>query len=67
MKLATYNNTGLMEISKITAEGSKLVVTGTIMGSVPVRAVLSGAEARKGLSLMGFRTMLSALRMLVFG
>ena len=66
MKLATNNKTGLMQVTKITAAESKIIVTGNILGAVPVRAVLTAAEAKKGLSMMSFKTILAAIGILVF-
>ena len=61
MKLSLKSNTGLMQITRITADGSKLIFTGTILGSVPIRAVLTPAEMRKALSMLSFKTILSAI------
>ena len=66
MKLALNSNVGLMEVSRIRADGSNLVVTGTILGSVPVRAVLTPAELRKGLSMMSFKTILAVIWIFLF-
>jgi hypothetical protein len=65
MKLGLNDKTGLMDISKITADGKRLIVTGTILGSVPVRAVLTATEARKALSMMSFKTKLAAIWILL--
>lgn len=61
MKLSLKSQSGLMEITRISAEDKKLVFTGTILGSVPVRAVLTPAEMRKALSLLSFKTIISAI------
>ena len=55
-----------MQISRIGVDGNKLIVTGTILGSVPVRAVLTASEMKKALSLMSFRTIVSAIWILLF-
>lgn len=55
MRLVTTARSDLMEISSIDIEDGVVVVTGTIMGAMPVRAVVSGAEMRKGYSLLGIR------------
>ena len=65
MKLAMKSTNGLMEVSKITTDGNRIVVTGTILGSVPVRAVLTPTEARKALSLMSFKTILATIWILL--
>ena len=66
MKLGLKAKAGLMEISKITADGKNLVVTGTIMNSVPIRAILTPEELRKALPLMSFKTRLSAIWIYLF-
>lgn len=64
MKLYTSDNSELMEVTAINANGTKLIVTGTIMGAMPVEAILTGTEFRKIFSLLSFRTMFAALRIL---
>jgi len=66
VKLYTTENTELMEVSQITAENGHLVIIGTIMGAMPVQAVLSGPEMRKAFSLLNVRTILAALRIFFF-
>jgi hypothetical protein len=67
MKLFTTDNSELMAVSAIQAEGRNLVVEGTIMGAMPVRAVLKPAELRAALKLMSLGTMWSAFLMLFRG
>ena len=64
MKLYASDNSDLMELNKITREGNNLVVEGTIMGAMPIRAILKPAETRKALGLMNFKTKLFALSMI---
>lgn len=66
MKLYTTDNTELMEVSKISTENGKLLIVGTIMGAMPIQAVLSGTEMRKAFSILSFGTILSALRIFFF-
>jgi hypothetical protein len=66
MKLGLKEKAGLMEINKITVQGKNLVVTGTIMDSVPIRAVLTPEELRKALPLMSFKTRLYAFWIYLF-
>ena len=66
MKLLTLDNAELMQVSSIRAEDGNLVVTGTIMGAMPVVAVLTPRELRKVFSVLSVKTMLIALKMLVF-
>lgn len=67
MKLYTTDNSELMDIASIQAEGRNLVVEGTIMGAMPVRAIVKPAEMRAALRIMSARTMLSAFLMLFRG
>lgn len=67
MKLYTTDNSELMDISKITAEGRNLVVEGTIMGAVPIRAVVKPAELRAAMRTMSLGTKMKAATMLFRG
>jgi hypothetical protein len=58
MKVYGADGAELMEISHIERSGNNLVLKGKIMGSLPMKAVIKPAEARKGLALMGLRTFL---------
>jgi hypothetical protein len=64
MKLFTTDNAELMDVATITAEGRNLVVEGTIMGAIPVRAIVKPAELRAALRTMSFKTMWMAALML---
>ena len=64
MKLYTTDNMEMMEVSKIEAEDSKLLVTGTIMGAMPVQVVLTGTEMRKAFPLLSGKVILTAIKML---
>ena len=64
MKLYTSDNTDLMEVSRIYPDGSDLIVEGTIMGAMPIRAVLKLAELRKAFGLMSPKTLGQILRLL---
>ena len=55
-----------MEVTRIAADGSNIVVTGNILGAVPVRAVLTAVEAKKGLAMMSPKTILAAIGILLF-
>ena len=67
MKLYASDNSDLMEVSKISREGNNLVIEGTIMGAMPIRAIVKPAEVRKALGLMSFKTLLFAVTMLFRG
>lgn len=64
MKLMTNDNNELMEVTGLKSEGSALIVAGTIMGAMPVEAVLTPEELRKIFKLLSFRVVLSIIGML---
>jgi hypothetical protein len=64
MKLYTTDNSEMMDISKIEAENSTLLVTGTIMGAMPVQVVLTGTEMRKVFPLLSMKVVFTAIKML---
>ena len=66
MKLAMNSKAGMMDIDRISSDGSKLIFTGTILGTIPVRAVLTPAEMRKALSMMSAKTMFAAAWIFIF-
>jgi len=66
MKLYTLENAELMQVSAIRAEQGNLVVIGTIMGAMPVVAVVTPGELRKVFSVLSIGTMLRALKMLIW-
>lgn len=66
MKLYTMENAELMSVSSIRAEDGNLVVVGTIMGAMPVVAVVTPREIRKIFSVISVRTVLIALKMMLF-
>lgn len=67
MKLYSSDNSELMDIAKIHSEGRNLIVEGTIMGAMPVRAIVKPAELRAALKQMSLGTMFKALLMLFRG
>lgn len=67
MKLYTTDNSELMNITSIRKEGGNLIVDGTIMGAMPIRAVVKPAEVRRALGLMSIGTMFGAVGMLFRG
>ena len=64
MKLYASDNSDLMEINTISRVEGNLVVEGTIMGAMPIRAVVKPAEVRGIFKLMDFKTMWFAFTML---
>jgi hypothetical protein len=67
MKLYASDNSDLMEISRIYSEGANLVVEGTIMGAMPIRAIVKPVEVRKALCMMSLKTFFMAFLMLFRG
>jgi hypothetical protein len=64
MKVYSPDKSELMTITSITRQGSNLVISGKIMGSMPMKAVIRPEEARRGVKLVGFRTLLFLLTFL---
>jgi hypothetical protein len=64
MKLYAFDNSDLMEVSRIYPDGNNLIIEGTIMGAMPIRAIIKPAEVRKAYGLMGLRTRIHAVKML---
>ncbi len=67
MKLYTNDNSELMEIFRIYPENGNLMVEGTIMGAMPVKAVVKPAEVRRAIGLMSLKTMFFAFLMIFRG
>ena len=64
MKLFTTDNKEMMEVSQIEADGPGLLISGTIMGAMPVKVMLTGSEMRKAIPLLGGKVIWTAIRML---
>lgn len=64
MKLYTSDNTDLMEVDRLKIEGNNLIVVGTIMGAMPIEAVLTPAELRHSLKLLSFGAVMQLIKML---
>jgi hypothetical protein len=67
MKLYASDNSELMNISNIRREGNNLIVDGTIMGAMPIRAIVKPAEVRAVFKVMSLKTILFAITMLFRG
>ena len=52
MEIVTTDNESLMTVERLEKQGNNLVVHGEIMGTMPVRAVLTPDQARAALKLM---------------
>jgi hypothetical protein len=64
MKLYAFDNSDLMENTNIYPDGNNLVIEGTIMCAMPIRAIVKPAEVRKAFGLMSFKAKLHATKML---
>lgn len=64
MKLLNPDGSVLMEVSRFEREGSNLVIKGSIMGAMPVRAVLTPTETRGAVRLLGFKLLIFAFTLL---
>lgn len=64
MKLLTNDNSELMEVSAFKAEGPNLIVVGTIMGAMPVEAVLTPGELRKVFKILSLSIVCFVIGML---
>jgi hypothetical protein len=65
MKFVTPDKTELIVIEKVAPHPDGLEVQGTIMGAMPMTAVLTPAELRRGFRFLTLRTILALLGMLV--
>jgi hypothetical protein len=64
MKIYTPDKSELMDVSSIRRENGNLVVSGKIMGSMPMKAVIRPQDARQGLKLLDFKTIVFLLTFL---
>ena len=64
MKLYATDNSELMTVVRIHRQDGNLLLDGTIMGAMPIRAVLKPAEVRRAFGLMDLRTLWFAFTML---
>jgi hypothetical protein len=61
MKMYTPDKNELMEIVWIRRDGGNLMVSGKIMGSMPMKAVIRPQDARAGLKMLDFKTIVFLL------
>ena len=64
MKVLDANDRELMAVRKIERDGNDLVIRGKIFGAMPMVAKLTPAEARAGLRLLDWRTVLFLVTLL---
>jgi hypothetical protein len=56
MKILSSDRSELMEVTSIEVRNGAILVKGKVFGSMPMNAVLTPQEARKGLKLLTLRT-----------
>ena len=64
MKFHTPENTDLIEVTAVRPHANGILIEGTIMGAMPMRAVLRPAELRRGFSLLSARTVATLIAMM---
>ena len=67
MKLLTTSNSELMEVTSIRTEGAKVIVSGTIMGAMPIQAMVSGTALRKRFDKMSLGTLWQIFKIFIAG
>ena len=67
MKLVTTENSDLMDVASVEVEDGKVIIGGTIMGAMPIRAVLTGAELRNGVKLVSLGTICQIIKIFLAG
>jgi hypothetical protein len=64
VKLHTPEKTVLIDISTVKSDPAGLLIEGKIMGALPMRAILTPGEARRGLRLLSGAVLLRIVSML---
>ena len=64
MKLFTPEKTELIDVTKVSRSADGVMIEGTIMGALPMRAVLTPAELRRAFALLTLRTAVTLIAML---
>jgi hypothetical protein len=64
MKFHTPEKTDLIEVTGVRPHEDGILIEGTIMGAMPMKAVLRPAELRRGFSLLSLRTVATLVTML---
>jgi hypothetical protein len=64
MKFFTPERTDLIEVTAVRSHPDGLLIEGTIMGAMPMRAVLRPSELRRGFSLLNLKIMANLIAML---
>lgn len=63
MKLYGADKRELMTVSRVERSGNQLVIKAKVFGTMPLTAILTPAEVREGLQLLGLRGILFLLTM----
>jgi hypothetical protein len=64
MKLFTPEHSELIEVTDITPCDEGILIRGTIMGAMPMKAVLTPAELRRGFRFASFGLALAFVRLM---
>lgn len=67
MKLVTSKQSELMEVTAVRVEGDCIIIDGTIMGAMPIQAVVTGTELRKGYSMLSAGTISKIVKIFFAG
>ena len=63
MKLYGADQRELMTVSRVERNGNQLVIKAKVFGTMPLTAILTAAEVREGLKLLGLRGIVFLLTM----
>jgi len=63
MKLYGADKRELMTVSRVERNGNQLVIKAKVFGTMPLTAILTPAEVRAGLKLLGLRGIVFLLTM----
>jgi hypothetical protein len=63
MKLYGADKRELMTVSRVERNGNQLVIRAKVFGTMPLTAILTPAEVREGLKLLGLRGIVFLLTM----
>ena len=63
MKLYGPDKRELMTVSRVERNGNQLVIKAKVFGTMPLTAILTAAEVREGLKLLGLRGIVFLLTM----
>ena len=63
MKLYGADRRELMSVSRVERNGNQLVIRAKVFGTMPLTAILTPAQVREGLKLLGLRGIVFLLTM----